>query len=234
MCPPSPSSPSPSSSSPSPPANANSNSNSNADSNSNKRSSSSSSSSRDPDPHNIEWRFVGPQKENFANAIQEIKNGYKESCWSWFMLPTAPYIVDGVERGSYMNREYALRGDDAVEAYLTFQTTTTIDGTPINLRSNYLEIVSAMRDQLRHNGLTLSDIMGDMDDRKAISSFRLFERIGRNMNDKELYHLCGDVLELCGERRLPAGEDKNNGDKKKGIRRVTDYFSKKKVVTNKN
>ena len=36
----------------------------------------------------------------------------------WFMIPTPPYVVDGVERGSARNRRFALRSDEEVREYL--------------------------------------------------------------------------------------------------------------------
>lgn len=36
----------------------------------------------------------------------------------WFMIPTPPYLVDGVERGSARNRRFALRSEDEVRDYL--------------------------------------------------------------------------------------------------------------------
>jgi len=195
-------------------------------SSSRRRRNDSEEQERDGDPHNIECRFVYHHEQYFWQAIEEIKNGRKESCWSWFLLPTAPYIVDGVELGSSTNRAYALRGDDAVVAYLTFPTTsitTTIHDhqqhqqqqhhshnhnhnhqqeerrTVVNLRQNYLTLLRLIRHQLLHSERTLTDLMGSLDAVKAISSFQLFERIGRQMNDQELYGLCTDVLKLCGK-----------------------------------
>ena len=36
----------------------------------------------------------------------------------WFMIPTPPYLVDGIERGSARNRRFALRTDEEVREYL--------------------------------------------------------------------------------------------------------------------
>jgi uncharacterized protein (DUF1810 family) len=148
------------------------------------------------DSHGIEKRFLKPHRQMFVVALQELENGCKVSCWSWYFLPTPPYIVDGIERGSPMNQKYALRGDDEVNAFLGFSQ----EG--VNLRQNYLAIVTTIRSQLQH-GLSLSDLLGPVDASKAISSFQLFERIGMDREDAELYTLCGDVLELCGEVRRP-------------------------------
>ncbi|CAB9525402.1 expressed unknown protein [Seminavis robusta] len=147
------------------------------------------------DPHEIEARFWEFHQQNFGIALREIRNGQKEGCWSWYFFPTPPYIVDGVERGSSMNRSMALRGDDAVHAFLTFQK----DG--VDLRRNYIAIATEMQTQLQRSGMTLLKLVGPLDDAKAISSFRLFEKVGAQRNDEELYVLCGDLLELCGQKR---------------------------------
>lgn len=147
------------------------------------------------DPHDIYDRFIQTQQMEFDTAIKEINDGEKQSCWLWFMLPTAPYIVDGEERGSPLNRLYALRGNEAVIAYLTFET---VNG--VNLRENYIELVSAIREQML-KGNTLRLMFGSVDDVKTISSFRLFERVGKELGDKAVYKLCEEVLDLAAKER---------------------------------
>merc|ERR1719198_825330 len=88
-------------------------------------------------------RFTTAQKAVHARALREIRAGKKETCWMWFELPTPPYIVDGVEKGSARNQKYALRTDQEGYAYLNFES----DG--VNLRTNYLEMMKAIRDQLQ-------------------------------------------------------------------------------------
>merc|ERR1712038_780867 len=51
------------------------------------------------DPHNL-CRFTRTQKTHYQQAYDEIEAGRKQSCWSWYILPTAPWIVNGIERGS--------------------------------------------------------------------------------------------------------------------------------------
>ena len=77
------------------------------------------------DPYNLYSRLVMTQKRMFAKALMEIRQGQKRTCWLWFILPTAPYVVNGIEKGSQRNRRFALRGgDDAVRAYLEYPTQT--------------------------------------------------------------------------------------------------------------
>eukprot|EP00760_Papus_ankaliazontas_P034309 PhM_4_TR7117/c0_g1_i1/m.70422 len=63
-----------------------------------------------PDPYQITARFVPMHRRHIKSALSEIKAGMKRSCWSWCLLPTGPYVVNGRERGSGMNAHYALRG----------------------------------------------------------------------------------------------------------------------------
>jgi len=51
------------------------------------------------DPYNLK-RFTDKQALFFNDAIKEIQTGRKTSHWSWFCIPTPPFVVDGVERGA--------------------------------------------------------------------------------------------------------------------------------------
>ncbi|CAK9116570.1 unnamed protein product [Durusdinium trenchii] len=113
-------------------------------------------------------RFTVPQKSTYARAMREISNGQKESCWMWFMIPTPPYLVDGIERGSARNRRFALRTDEEVREYLRFEA----DG--VSLRQNYLGLMKAILDQLK-KGRQVTQLMGVVDEPKLRSS----ENIGR-------------------------------------------------------
>jgi uncharacterized protein (DUF1810 family) len=114
-------------------------------------------------------RFTDMQKAVYNKALSEIRAGRKSSCWMWYVIPTPPHIVNRVERGSSINRRYALRSDDEVRAYLRYVDPET----GIDLRSNYLEIMMAVRDQLR-TGKKASSLMGTMDEPKLKSSVKLF------------------------------------------------------------
>jgi len=119
----------------------------------------------------------------FHNAISEIRNGRKESCWIWFILPTPPYFVQGKEVGSTWNRYYALRSDEEVLAYLAFAD------EKINLRRNYIEILNAISEQLQ-NGFTLFLLFGPGDSKKVKSSVMLFARIAQRTGDEDLQKCC--------------------------------------------
>lgn len=144
-------------------------------------------------PHNGEARglrrFTVAQKSSFHRAVEELRAGRKATCWVWFMVPTPPYIVDSVERGSFMNRKYALRTDKEGRAFLHFKA----DG--IDLRANYLEIMTVLRDQMR-SGKSCASLMGMKDAPKVRSSASLFERLTAGGVDNELHAVVSDVLDL--------------------------------------
>ena len=147
------------------------------------------------DPHNLHERFIQTHEEYFDDALAEINAGQKLSCWSWFILPVPPFIVDGVERGSSTNRHYALRTDEQAIAYLK------LEAGGINLRRNYLAMLNAIEAQLER-GANFRRLMGPLDDPKARSSFKLFERISLEMGDTELNDACKRVMD-----RLDAMDD---------------------------
>jgi len=142
------------------------------------------------DTFDLGARFVDNQHFSFPTALKEIRHGSKRGCWLWFILPTAPYIVDGEEGGSRMNRKYALRGDDCVKAYLEYEDKSS----GVNLRRNYLAIARAIHVQLLKRK-TLAHIFG-FDDVKVISSLALFGRVAAEIRDEELAEVCRGVLEL--------------------------------------
>lgn len=140
------------------------------------------------DPYRLR-RFTMAQKAMHAEAVAQIRAGRKTSGWMWFEIPTPPHIVKGVERGSSDNRKYALRSDEEVLAFLQFQA----DG--VDLRKNFLELLTAVRDQVR-SGRHPTSLMGKLSAPKLVSSVRLFERVTRGGSDKELYTVLEELMEL--------------------------------------
>jgi len=134
-------------------------------------------------------RFTEAQRTAYPRALREIRTGRKSSCWMWFVIPTPPYVVNGVEKGSCNNRRFALRSAEEARAYLEFEA----DG--VNLRSNYLEIMSAVRDQLRAGKQAIA-LMGSLDAPKLRSSAKLFEKVARETADLELHEVMTEMMEL--------------------------------------
>ena len=94
----------------------------------------------------------------------------------------------------------ALRTDEQAAAFLRFRA----DG--VDLRQNYLEIMSAIRDQLRA-GNTVRRLMGAADEPKLVSSVAYFKTITGpdNENDAELYAVCSDVVALIEREKSQTG-----------------------------
>jgi uncharacterized protein (DUF1810 family) len=107
----------------------------------------------------------------------------------WFIIPTPPYVVHGIEKGSCKNRKYAIRSDEEARAFLSYEA----DG--VNLRSNYLEIMTAVCDQLR-SGRQATALMGSLDAPKLRSSARFFEKIARDVADEDLHKVVLEILNL--------------------------------------
>lgn len=104
------------------------------------------------DPHDIYSRFVTNHVHNFTKALEVIEKGRKRSCWIWFILPAAPYIVGGVENGSSMTKRFALRGDETARAYLRFPPHDLLEGilttVTVDLHNNYLTLAKAVLSQV--------------------------------------------------------------------------------------
>eukprot|EP00977_Amphora_coffeiformis_P028563 scaffold36008_cov183-Amphora_coffeaeformis.AAC.2 len=153
----------------------------------------------DEDSFDIEARFYRPHLQHFSCALEEIRQGQKESHWMWYLVPTPPFLIDGVEVGSSMNRRYALRSDAEVIAYLQF---TKPD---VDLRKNYVDLAKAIAQQLE-DGNSLTNMFRYGDHNKVLSSLKLFERVGTHLGDQELFLPCRKILALVekqGARRHP-------------------------------
>jgi uncharacterized protein (DUF1810 family) len=141
------------------------------------------------DPFNLHKRFIRTHLNHYSDALDEIRRGRKCSCWMWFIFPTPPWIVRGMEMGSGTNMHYALRTDEQAKAYLRFEA------SGVNLRANYIEITTVVRDQLK-KGIDVVSLFGFLDAPKLRSSIAYFEKIGGEMGDEELRSLCASVMEL--------------------------------------
>jgi len=64
------------------------------------------------DKYNLE-RFTEAQESSYDTAFNEIKNGYKESHWMWYIFPQIAGLGN-----SEMNRFYSISTLAEAEAYL--------------------------------------------------------------------------------------------------------------------
>lgn len=161
------------------------------------------------DQFDLRGRFVRQHKDCFKRALEELRGPYgKCSCWSWYILPTAPWIVNGTERGSWTNQRYCLRdakagpkskvGYEACVDYLRMPETDSV-----NLRQNYIDICDAISEKLQA-GWSLLKILGFLDDPKGRSSFRLFEKVTRGLPEfADVHASVSRVMRLCKESPAP-------------------------------
>ena len=111
------------------------------------------------DPFNLQ-RFLDAQKKDYADALCEIKQGYKQSHWIWFIFPQ----MCGLGR-SYMAEYCGISSIEEARAYLDHPT----------LRARLIEISTAL---LQHKGKsTAYEILGTIDAIKVRSSMTLFDHI---------------------------------------------------------
>ena len=193
------------------------------------------------DPFELRSRFVANQKSWYARALSEINAGAKKSHWMWWVIPTPPYVVDGVERGSGgrpkpspASYTFALRdrppnqlqGFEAARAYLEFPQ---VDG--VHLCSNLIKILQAIVVQLE-SGRDAVELMGTLDEPKLRSSALLFEFVTRapaaggdaedfgraqNFQQVEVNAACRHVLSLLHQQPWP--HDSVNASKYPSIKR---------------
>ena len=111
--------------------------------------------------YNLE-RFINAQKEDYDIALSEIKRGYKQCHWMWYIFPqlkglgmsaTAEYYgLDGLEEAkAYYDNDY--------------------------LKNNLLEITNAL---VQLDSSDIESILGYPDNLKLKSCMTLFELVAPN------------------------------------------------------
>lgn len=112
-----------------------------------------------PDTFHLQ-RFLDAQENDYADALREIKQGYKQSHWIWFIFPQ----MRGLGRSS-MAEYYGISSIEEARAYLDHPT----------LKSRLIEISTAL---LQHKGKsTAYEILGTIDAIKVRSCMTLFDHI---------------------------------------------------------
>jgi uncharacterized protein (DUF1810 family) len=101
-------------------------------------------------------RFTSAQEGVYERALDEIRNGRKETHWIWFIFPQ----IDGLGSSSTSKR-YAIRNRGEAQSYLSH---------PV-LGPRLCECAEAV---LAVEGRTASEIFGYPDDLKLRSSMTLF------------------------------------------------------------
>ncbi len=104
-------------------------------------------------------RFVDAQQDTYADALDELRSGRKQSHWMWFVLPQ----LRGLGRSAIADR-YGLAGAEEALAYLAH---------PV-LGPRLLECVRVM---LGHREPEAEQILGPVDAMKFRSCLTLFMRV---------------------------------------------------------
>ena len=136
-------------------------------------------------------RFYSAQKQDYARALAEIQNGYKESHWMWYIFPQ----IKGLGR-SPTAKFYGIKDLDEAVAFLN---------DPY-LGGNLREISTALLDQITDDA---EDIFGEIDAMKLKSSMTLFHFAGESREENHVFfrvlckYFCGEfdekTLELIEE-----------------------------------
>lgn len=104
-------------------------------------------------------RFVKAQSTSYSQALNELRQGRKQSHWMWYIFPQ----IEGLGR-SETARFYALSGKAEARTYLDH---------PV-LGARLLETTGAM---LTHSSQSAYAILGSPDDLKFRSSMTLFAAV---------------------------------------------------------
>jgi uncharacterized protein (DUF1810 family) len=116
-------------------------------------------------------RFVDAQRDVYATALAELRDGHKRTHWMWFIFPQ----VEGLG-SSEMAHRYAIHSADEAAAYLAH---------PV-LGPRLRECASAVA---MHDDRDIGEIFGPPDDRKFHSSMTLFADIAP---DEAIFQTCLD------------------------------------------
>jgi uncharacterized protein (DUF1810 family) len=114
-------------------------------------------------------RFSDAQDQIYAQVIEELTSGRKQTHWMWFIFPQ----LVGLGR-SAMAQHYTIRDLDQARRYL---------GVSI-LGPRLRQIVKLMIDQ---KGRSAFEILGSPDDMKFRSCLTLFREAASNDSDRVLF-----------------------------------------------
>ena len=139
-------------------------------------------------------RFLTAQahpKSGYVNALEELRNGQKQSHWIWWVFPQ----LAGLGASDVAER-YAIEDLDEALDYLRHPT----------LGPRLAEAVNVIRSQCHdHPGLLLSTLMGSrLDAVKLVSCLTLFARVGRaESTAARLVDDADAVLRIAADQGVP-------------------------------
>jgi len=132
----------------------------------------------------IKERFAHTHKKDFKSALAEIMGGRKKGHWSWYIFPTPVW-----PGASDTNRYYSLKTDMEAFAFLQYKD------DDVDLRENYMAIMSAVGDQVE-SGVSLLSLVGHLDEPKVLSSAKYFKHVATRLGDRELKKVVTRLLKL--------------------------------------
>jgi len=111
------------------------------------------------EPNHQLQRFINAQEQDYATALNELKNGRKRSHWMWYIFPQ----IQGLGFSS-TSQHYAISDLQEAAAYLRH---------PI-LGQRIIEISKVL---IQLNNSNASQVFGNPDDMKLKSSMTLFASV---------------------------------------------------------
>ena len=114
-----------------------------------------------PDPYNL-GRFIDAQASVIDNVLSELRSGYKQSHWMWFIFPQ----IRGLGR-SPVSIEYAISGREEARAY----SQHPILGPRLKECTRMVVLVE---------NRSAREIFGSPDDMKFRSSMTLFSQVSED------------------------------------------------------
>lgn len=103
-------------------------------------------------------RFVRAQEYNYEDALREIRNGRKQSCWMWYVFPQ----IQGLGQ-SFMAKTYEIKNLEEAKEYLAHPVLGD------RLQKICEVALETESDNARY-------VFGPPDDMKFCSSMTLFEQ----------------------------------------------------------
>ena len=130
-------------------------------------------------------RFIKMQEKDYQKALQEIKNGKKQTCWIWYILP----IMKGL-RNSKNSTYYGIKDFEEATKYLKNEY----------LRNHLIEMSQTIFDL---KDVDISEVMGFIDDIKLQQCMTLFNIVEKNTKID-----CGHVFEKVLTKYFNGENDK--------------------------
>lgn len=178
-------------------------------------------------------RFIKAQENDYQIALDEIKNGSKDSCWMWYIFPQ----IKGLGL-TEMSKTYAIKNIEEAIEYLNNEI----------LRTRLIEITQALLDL---GAVDIKKVMGFPDNLKLKSSMTLFREA-----EKESKIKCDNIFQKVLDQFFEGEEDpktlvilqKQQYEKEKGLEKkeedeednekstvhdiIEDYNKNKNIVLN--